>query len=695
MSTPDPQPKGVSRRFVTVSALALGVSACVGGGRGQVTASPAAAPAIGEFGIDLTARDLSIRPGNDFFRHVNNGWLTSTPIPADRSRWGSFDVLGAKAEADVKTIIEETTAAGGPPGSSARKIADFFASYMDVDAIEAKGLTPIQGDLAAIAAAQTHTDVAALMARPDLPVSGPLVTYVSLDQKNPDRYISYVSHSGLGLPEREFYRRTDADAVRIQTAYKAHIGKMLTLAGQADADAKALRIYALEAAIAERHWPNARRRERDQTYNLKTKAALLALAPQFPWARALDTAGLGSRGEFVVRELDAIGPLAQLFADTPVATWREYLTYHLLRTEADVLPRAFDAEHFDFFGKTLNGQPEQRARWKRGVDAVNGSLGEAVGEIYVGRHFPATSKALMLDLVENIRRAYGQRIDALTWMSPETKVVAREKLAAFAVKIGYPDKWRDYSGLEVVRGNAVGNGRRSSVFEWNRDLARIDQPTDRTEWGMTPQTVNAYYNPTFNEIVFPAAILQAPFFDPNADPAVNYGGIGGVIGHEMGHGFDDQGAKSDARGVLRDWWNERDVTAFRALGDRLVAQYNQFEPLPGLPLNGRLGLGENIGDLGGLSVAAEAYKLHQRANGKAPVLAGTTGEQRFFMGWAQVWRSLYREAAMRRQVLVGPHSPPEFRVNAVVRNIDGWYEAFDVQATDKLYLPAEQRVRIW
>ena len=420
----------------------------------------------------------------------------------------------------------------------------------------------------------------------------------------------------------------------------------------------------------------------------------MALLRGFPTAAALDAAGLGAAQDFVVREADAMPQLAALFAKTPVGVWREYLAYHYLRNTASVLPTALDKEVFDFFGRTLNGQPEQRPRWKRGVDAVNGALGEAVGQVYVERRFSPRSKQLMGELVANLRRAYGERIRALPWMTEETKAVALEKLAAFRPKIGYPDKWRDYSGLEVIAGDAFGNATRAAVFDWNIDVARLGKPTDRDEWFMTPQTVNAYYNPVFNEIVFPAAILQPPFFDPAADPAVNYGAIGGVIGHEMGHGFDDQGSKSDARGVLRTWWTPSDEEAFKKLGDQLATQYSGFEPLPGLKINGRLTLGENIGDLGGLSVAHEAYRL-SLGSSAAPVIDGMTGEQRFFHGWAQVWRGLIRDQRLRNQIMTDPHSPSEFRVNAVVRNIDAWYEAFDVKPGDRLYLPPEQRVRIW
>jgi putative endopeptidase len=408
----------------------------------------------------------------------------------------------------------------------------------------------------------------------------------------------------------------------------------------------------------------------------------------------LESAGFRDVPEFVVSELSAMTPLAELVMATPVNTWKAYLAYHYLRNNAAVLPQAIDDENFDFFGRKLNGQPQQRERWKRAVQSLDGALGEAVGELYVRRHFPPAAKAQMQELVENLRRAYGERIDQLSWMSPETKVVAREKLASFRPKIGYPDRFRDYSALEIRAGDAFGNARRAAVFEYNRNLKRLNDPTDREEWGMTPQTVNAYYNPVFNEICFPAAILQPPFFDPNADPAVNYGAIGGVIGHEMGHGFDDQGAKSDARGVLRDWWNERDVAAFTALGDKLVGQYNQFEPLPGIKVNGRLTLGENIGDLGGLQVAHRAYQISLNG-GTAPKIDDISGDQRFFLGWGQVWKQAIRDQRLRNQVLSDPHSPAQYRVNGVVRNIDAWYTAFDVQPGDALYLPPSDRVQIW
>ena len=683
----------LTRRAIGASSVAL-LAACATRTAPE-TAAPARAPAaIGAFGIDLAARDLNVRPGDDFFRYASGTWLANTEIPADRARWGTFDILREKSDRDQRTIIEEVALAGGGGGSIQQKIADYYNSFLNQEAIDARGLAPIQPEIDAINALRTHEQAVRLIASPDIAVNSPIAMFVGLDERNPDRHIVNMTHAGIGLPEREYYRRGDGEFANIRAAYAAHIEHMLTLAGQSDAARKAQRIVALETRIAELHWPVAERRDRDRTYNLKTRAEIRALAPNFPWDAAFDAAGLGAVSEVVIGELSAMGPLANLFMATPVATWRSYLVWHLLSGNAALLPRAIDDANFDFYGRTLNGQPQQRERWKRAVAAVNGALGEAVGQIYVQRHFPAEAKAQMLALVENLRRAYGERIDALPWMSAETKLAAREKLATFRPKIGYPDKWRDYAALDVRAGDAYGNNKRQQVFDWNFDLARLGQSTDKDEWFMTPQTVNAYYNPVFNEIVFPAAILQPPFFDPNADAAVNYGAIGGVIGHEMGHGFDDQGAKSDAHGVLRDWWSASDVAAFTTVTDRLVAQYDAFEPLPGLKLNGRLTLGENIGDNGGLQVALHAYRLS--LNGQPPAaLEGVGGEQRFFLGWAQAWRSLIRDPALRNQVLTGPHSPALYRCNGTVRNMDAWYAAFNVQPGEALYLAPADRVTIW
>ncbi|MGH6949480.1 MAG: M13 family metallopeptidase, partial [Vitreimonas sp.] len=653
------------------------------------------AAAIGAWGVDLTARDTSVNPGDDFFRYANGAWLDRTEIPGDRTRWGTLDMLREKSDRDVRAIIEEVAAAGGAPGSNQQKIADLYNAYLNVDAINARGLEPAQADLAAIAALRTHEETARLVARPDMPVASPIAIFVTLDEMDPDRYVVGMSHAGLSLPDRDYYLRDDEQFATLRSEFRAHAARMLTLAGQSDAEAKAGRILALETEIARRHWPLADRRERERTYNPRSRAQLRDLAANFPWDAMFDSAEMSGVQQVVISELSAMGPLAELFLATPVSTWREYLTYHYLSNVGAVLPAAFDEENFAFYNRTLNGQPQQRERWKRAVAACNGVLGEAVGQLYVARHFPPEAKAQMLELVENLRRAYGQRIDGLAWMTAETKAAAREKLRTFMPKIGYPDNWRDYSGFDVRAGDAFGNNKRAAIYGWRYDVARLARPTDKSEWLlMAPQEVNAYYNWTFNEIVFPAAILQPPFFDPNADPAVNYGAIGGVIGHEMGHGFDDQGAKSDAHGVMRDWWTPADVSAFTQLGDRLAAQYDGFQALPGLNVNGRLTLGENIGDNGGLQVAYYAYQLSLNGR-RARRLDGFSGDQRFFLSWAQAWRAKIRDEALRNQVMSDPHSPGRFRCNGPVRNMDAWYAAFNVQPNAALYLPESERVEIW
>jgi putative endopeptidase len=684
-------------RAIFLVGIGAGLAACANTQPPVALAQRSAAasqPAqIGAWGLDLTTHDTTVKPGDDFFRYADGHWLDTHEIPADRSRWGSFDALDEDAQKKVHALIA-VLPAGAPSGSLQQKVGDFYRAYMDIAAINRAGLAPAQPALAAIRAARTHRDLATLMGRPDLRLQSPIQLSIRADEKNPNRYIVSLGQSGLGLPDRDYYLKNDAVYADLRAKYRAHIERMLTLAGDTDAAAEASVILQIETEIARVQWPAAKRRERDLTYNLRSLGELTDLAPGFGWSDLLSAASVVGENDYVVRELDAVGASALLVGEIPVEHWKGYLRYHYLVGVADVLPESFSDERFDFYGRTLNGQKEQRARWKLAVSAVNAALGEAVGQLYVARNFPPAAREQVLALVENLRTAYGQRIRQLTWMSARTKKVALQKLATFRPKIGYPIKWRDYSSLEIRAGDAFGNDEQAAVFEWHREVARINLPTDRDEWSMTPQTINAYYNPTFNEVVFPAAILQPPFFDPGADPAVNYGGIGGVIGHEMGHGFDDQGAKSDAQGVLRTWWQPKDEIAFKKLVDRLAVQYDAFEALPGLRVNGRLTLGENIGDLGGLSVAYAAYNLSLQGR-VAPVIDGLTGDQRFFLSWAQVWRALYRDAQLRKQVLSDPHSPPQFRVNGAVRNIDAWYVAFDVKPTDRLYLAPEERVRIW
>ena len=651
-------------------------------------------PKLGVFGVDLEGMDTSVKPGADFYKYTGGNWIKNNPIPADRSRWGTFDALREEADGNVRKILDEQAAKKHDKGTSAQKASDMYAAYLDIAAIDKKGFAPAKPLLDAIAAAKSTDDIAKIMARADLPTNAPIAMSVTLDQKNPDKYIVEIEQGGLGLPERDFYLNKDKQFVEIREKYEAHIGRVLAMVGDKKSAANAKDILALETKIAEAHWPIAERRDRDKTYNLKSVADLEKESPKFPWKVYLKGYGFDKETSFVVRELTAMPKLAEIFASTPVATWKAYVTYHFLRASADVLPSTLDAEIFDFVGRTLNGQPQQRDRWKRAVAKLNGAIGDAVGELYVAKHFQPKAKTEMDRLVENLRKGYASRIQKVEWMTPETKKVALEKLAAFRPKIGYPNKWKNYSSLEIVAGDAFGNARRAEVWHHDDERARLGKPTDRDEWFMPPQMVNAYYNPVFNEIVFPAAILQPPFFDAEAEAAVNYGAIGGVIGHEMGHGFDDQGAKSDAKGVLRTWWAPADVDAFQKSTQVLVDQYSTFEPLPGIKVNGKLTLGENIGDIGGMNVAYEAYKLSLEGK-PAEVISGYTGDQRFFLGWGQVWRTLYRDAALRNQVMSDPHSPGMYRVNGVVRNIDAWYGAFGVKEGDALYLPPEKRVRIW
>jgi len=662
------------------------------------TSSPAgAAPqrakaAIGAFGLDLSAIDASVRPGDDFFAYANGGWYERFTIPEDKSSFGPFDRLDELSKERVRTIIEKAAAAHAPAGSPEQQIGDYYAAYMDQAAIEGNGLAPALGDLQRIAAVRTREEVAHLFGEPGFATL--FDVQLPPDFKNPDRYSVFVSESTLGLPDRDYYLKDDPALKELRAKYVSYIEQMLTLGGVADAATKAREIMAFETEASKVQWPLEKRRDVDAIYNPRSKAQLLSYAPGFPWQPFLDAQQLGVRGEVVLGELTAIRDLAALFGRTNVATLKDFLTFHYLNSHAPYLPKRFDEARFAFYGQTMRGQPQQRERWKRAVDAVDDSLGEAVGRLYVAQYFPAESKAKMQQLVADLEVALSERIDALDWMTPQTKTRAHEKLAAFTPKIGYPDKWKDYSKLIVRRDDLLGNVRRAAEWQWNYQVERLDKPVDRSEWQMTPQEINAYYNPSNNEIVFPAAILQPPFFDPNADAAVNFGAIGAVIGHEMGHGFDDQGRKFGPDGAMRDWWTTADAQVFTARTARLIKQFSDFEALPGLKVNGANTVGENIGDLGGLNVAHEAY--HISLKGKpAPVLDGLSGDQRFFLAYAQVWREKYREGALREMVMSNEHSPSKFRVNGPLPNIDDWYSAFNVQPGDRLYLKPADRVRIW
>jgi putative endopeptidase len=694
--------ESVMRRWLrgfTVGLAVVLMGTTAGSAQEPAPASAKGHPRIGAWGFDLTGMDRSVNPGDDFYRYAVGTWVDKAQIPADLPDWSEFYALAEKADGDVRDVVERLTRSPQPPGSVEQKVADAYASYLDTARIEELGLKPFEADLALFRGLKTHEDVADAIGRPGLRTNAPIVFGPNVDGKDPGRYTIIVMQAGLGLPSRDFYLRPDPAFAKVREEYARYIERMLTLASVEDAAAKAAAVADLEKSIAQRHWPLEKARNKDLTYNPKTRAELEAFAPGFPWAAALRATGIASHDRFVVKEADAVAALAELFRATPVSTWRAYLTFHYLNGQADIMPSAFDEASFAFNGKVLGGQPQQLPRWRRAVGDINGPyaagpLGEAVGRLYVKEHFPPEARAAVRKLVENLLAAYQRRIERLEWMSPETRRAAIRKAQTVRVKVGYPDRWKDYSGLTIVPGDAYGNRKRLSLFETSRQLARLNEPTDKDEWSQGPQTINAYYLAEFNEIAFPAAILQPPFFDPNADPAVNYGGIGGVIGHEMGHGYDDQGAKSDENGVLRTWWKPEDEKRFRGLTKALAAQYSTYSPLPGMHVNGDFTSGENIGDLGGLSVALEAY--HDSLGGDpAPVLDGFTGVQRFFLGWGQLWRGKYRDERLRALLTSDYHSPIMYRVNGVVRNMDAWYDTFGVRLGNKLYLAPADRVRIW
>ncbi|MBY0344985.1 MAG: M13 family metallopeptidase [Sphingomonadales bacterium] len=672
---------------------------------------------FGTWGFDPAYLATDIKPGDDFNAYANKTWIDANPLPPEFSRIGAFTLLGEKSTYDVKALMDELAAKDAATLSGdEQRILDAYRSFLDTDAIEAAGLAPAKPWLDRIAGVKTLDDLAMLWAEPGF--ASPISAGVGIDAKQPDRHIAQVGFGGIGLPDRDYYLDTSEKGVAIQTKYKQYLAFLLSEAGYADAAAMAERVYAFEDANARTvQWDRAVRRNRDLTYNLLTADELVALGGKVPVAAMLQEIGVAGSPGFVVSlmpptaeevaqyKLDAatlakIGTglpgMMALVSETPVDVLKAWMVKEFLSDHAAVLPARFDAASFEFFGKTLRGTPEQRPRWKRAIGETEGLIGELVGKEYVARYFPPENKAAMDELVANLRLALGESIDEITWMGEETKTQARAKLASFDPKIGYRPNLETYEGLLITAGAPIAN--RMAAAEWRRadNVAKLGEPIDRTEWGMLPQTVNAYYNSVKNEIVFPAGILQQPFFALTNDIAVNYGAIGGVIGHEIGHGFDDQGSKSDASGALRNWWTDADRAAFDELGNRLVAQYNAFCPLDDgkTCVNGRLTLGENIGDVGGLSMAYRAYKLATKGK-DVPVIDGLTGDQRFFLAWAQVWRSTQREENYRNRLRTDSHSPEEYRVNGVVRQLDEWYEAFGVKPGDAMYLPPEQRVRIW
>ena len=672
-------------RYALLMAAALTAWPAIAADMGTQSAT-IAAPRFGKWGFDLSGRDLTTKPGDDFFRFANGSYVDHMEIPPDRVRFGTFDGLTKLSEERVHAILEDAAANG------TGKIGSFYKAYLDEARVESLGIAPLEADLAAVRSAKTREDIATLMGDPGGFRRSIFGVDVDADEKDPDHYTVYLSSGGIGLPDRDYYLKPSF--APIKEKYQAYIAQMLTFIGWPDAVARAADIVAFESKMAEVSWERAQRRNRDLTYNPMTPAELQIYAPGFDFARYFASQEVGSVGRFIVSDNTAFPKKAEIFSATPVETLKAWLAFNVVDAAAPLLPGRFVTARFEFRNKTLAGQPELATRWKRAVIATNGALGEDVGREYVARYFPPEYKRQMQGMVENIKAAFAVRLERVDWMSPATKQEARKKLASFTVKIAYPDKWRNYDGLTVDPADLYGNVKRAQKFDWDFRLQRMKEPVDRGEWGMTPQTVNAYYNSVFNEVVFPAAILQQPFFDPKADPAINYGGISGVIGHEMSHGFDDQGRKSDATGRLKDWWTAEDATKFDARAKVLGEQYSAMELLPGEHINGQLTMGENIGDLGGLNLGLEAYKISLKGK-PAPVIDGVTGVQRVFFGWAQVWRAKSRDEALRQQLHTDPHSPATARVNGVVRNIDAWYEAFGVKPGDKLYVAPADRVRIW
>jgi endothelin-converting enzyme/putative endopeptidase len=685
-------------RFALLSALLLAGTAplvaqtagtAAGSGAGAAAQRPSAASRYGGWGVDLSARDAAIKPGDDFWRYANNTWFQANPIPADRTSWGVGTVLSEDVEAQLRDIVE-TANRGSDPVS--RQVAAMYASWMDEAGIEARGAAVLRPYLDRIAAAQTRDDLIRLFALPGYP--SPVGVGITPNPADPTRYVAGTAQSGLGMPNRDYYLREGAQFDAYRAAYRNYVITIQRLAGIADPEAKADAIIALERRIAEAHWTPERSRDVTQSINPMTPAQLAQLAPQFNWPLFLSSQGLGDVQTVIVRQTTAIQAEARLFEEVPLQTWKDWMAYRFISSSAQFLPRAFDDANFEFHSHTLRGVERQRDRWKRGLNVLDGTLGEALGEIYVRRHFPESSRRQMTELVGDLRGALTERLRGNAWMDEATRAAALAKLDAFDPRIGHPVRFIDYSSLRVDPNDLIGNMMRAAEFQQNLQLSRLPNPVDRSLWAMTPQTINAYYSPLTNQITFPAAILQPPFFSASADPAVNYGAIGAVIGHEIGHGFDDNGRRFDATGHLRDWWSAQSAERFTALTARLKAQYDAFETA-GQHVNGQLTMGENIGDLGGLEMAYAAYQRYQARHGRARVVDGLTGDQRFFLAYAQAWRNNVREAALRQQVLTDPHSPPEWRVNGVVRNVDAWYRAFNIRPGDRLYLPPEQRVHIW
>ena len=646
-------------------------------------------------GIDRQYFSKTLGPGDDFYEYVNQGWLESTEIPADRADYGTFSILYDRTQEQIRDLIEAAAETDAEKGSDAQKIGDFYKSYIDVEARNAAGIEPIQPLLEKVAGIEDKQQLATVMA--ELlrnGVGGPFVAYISPDARRSDQYAVHLYQSGLSLPDRDYYLEDEDRYVRLREVLDAYIEDLLAAAGHDDAAKAAEQIVNLETKIAAAQWTKVANRDPVATYNKKPAEEMSSLFTNFPWQQYAEAAGVGEQAEFIVKQPSFLEELDKLIAEVPLQTWKDFLTYQVVDAYASAMTEELEKLHFAFHATAITGVEEQKPLWKRGVEATEGTLGELVGRLYVEKHFSPRAKERMEELVENLKRAFAIRIEKLDWMSKGTKKQALEKLSQFTTKIGYPDEWKDYSKLTIEPDDLVGNLLRSAHVEYQRELDKLGGPIDRNEWHMTPQTINAYYNPVMNEIVFPAAILQPPFFNLEADDAANYGAIGAVIGHEISHGFDDKGSKYDGTGNLRDWWTLEDREEFEKRAKELVGQYSTYSPLDGMSVNGELTLGENIGDLGGLAVALEAYKL-SLGDQPAAEIEGMTGLQRFFLGWSQIWRRKYREAELQRRLLTDPHSPSRYRVNGIVRNMDDFYDAFDIDSDDPLYVAPEERVYIW
>jgi endothelin-converting enzyme/putative endopeptidase len=680
-------------RTSRLSVLLLAAATCAGA-QTVPPARPAdaAKPRYGSWGVDETLMDKSTRPGADFFGYSLGSWLRDVPIPADKARAGFNYDLPDETEADVRGIVEASRGQAGTP-AYVKQIVAFYDAYMDQAGIEARGTAPLKPYLARIAAVNDRRSLVMLMAEPVY--AAPFGIGIGADDKDPRHYVVQIGQARLGLPNRDYYLLTGAKYDAIRAAYRAYLVRIQTLAGIADAEAKADAILKLETRLAQDQWTPERRRDPQATYNAMTPAALARLAPQVDWAGALAHLGLPPQGMVIVREPSAVAAAAARVGDVPLQTWKDWMAVRFISNNAQYLPKAFDEANFAFYGKTLSDVPAQAARWKRAVRLLNADLGEAVGQLYVAKHWTPETAAQVNELIGDMRAAYADKITHANWMDDATRKEALAKLAAFDPRVGHPVNYVDYAAMPVSSADPLANAVAADTFEWKLQLSRFPKPVDRTLWDMTPQEVNAYYDPTQNQVTFPAAQLQPPFFDAAADPAVNYGETGATIGHEMGHGFDDEGRQYDAQGRLRDWWTKDAAARYTVHAQALVKQFDGYQPLPGVFIKGQLTLGENLADLGGLEVAYDAYHRYVARHGEPKVIDGLTGDQRFFIAYAQSWEGKARDGALRQQLLSNPHSPEQYRVNGIVRNMDEWYAAFGVKPGDALYLPPAERVHVW